>query len=513
MKTTDMGPTQRARLAWTETATTTALLIALAAFGWLGSYTRLVADDYNSYAPATAALALTIDAYHEWTGCFSSGVLINLVVPSGIGMVRALPAIALTLWMFALWWLFLELPAIRQTHWRNGLFAAAAILWATIESALSAGQSLYWATGLVKYTAPLVLHTFLAAAILWRVRTAQTAKRRRGPRWLVDVLIALVAFLASGFSETSLSLQAASAVVALLLAPSRADSGLLRRLLWLTLLATLAAGLVVALAPGNAIRQSALATTSAPILVLPRALLIGPASAARLLLCKPATAVVLLAAGWLFFGGVSNAPAARKQVSLILLSAWALTTAAALPASYTLGLPPPSRAHIAVQFPLVLAVFACGYVLGTLSAGFRPSWVARLFVPASCVLLIGIPLWSAVDLFARFPAAARYANAWDARDQRLRAAARTLDMDVTVEPLPEEMAIVLGLDIPGRDPLADANQILANYYRLRLFKVNENSPPDNREPWTQEWCGRLYHRLHQSGTLGELLELPAPRTP
>jgi hypothetical protein len=492
-----------------ESAATVAMLIALAAYGWLGTYSRMMADDF-AYAgiPVGAAMGRTLLTYNEWNGRFSATWVLSLVLPMGPGSPRVLPAATLILWMLALWWLARELSAVLGIPRGSALLVASAVLWATIDSAMNVGQSLYWTTGAVTYVGPLILQTFLAAAILMRVRTAESESLR--PR---DGLIVFVAFFSGGFSETSVAFQGACIAVAILRVSTHPTSRLLRNLLGLTLAATLAAGLVMFLAPGNAVRLSTLPPRCATSVVLPRAPLVGIAAAARLLVCHPLTTAVLLVSGWLWARrrtpATMTARRAMKQVSLIVVSAGIVTTGTALPAWYLLCTPPPSRANIALHFTLVVTLFACGHVFATLVSPIQRVVSARIVLAAAALLLSAAPLWSIVRTVSQRSAAEQYAAAWDARDKQLRAASNALREDITIEPLPEEMAIVKGLGVPGSDPsLASNNVYLEVYYGLRLVRVNieEAFPGETPEPQDPAWCRWIFHHLHSQ----TITKLPAP---
>jgi hypothetical protein len=503
------SPTEPERLARLSTAVIAAMSVALAAFAWLGTYNRLTADDYpNTSHKPVEAIGDLLKAYRSFTGRYSSTLLSNLLLPCGVAFVRILPSIVLAVWMLALVCLFRELLAGMRSLWRNVLFVSAVILWATIDGALSPGQSLYWATGMIVYTAPLIAQTFLAAMIVRDLRTAEPHS------WSRPVWITALAFVAAGFSETTLALQAAAVAVAFCLRPS---AGLrpFRLSLWATGAATAVSFFLQVLAPGTAGRQAQIARACAPVLVPARAMLIGPASAARLLFSKPMVIVVLLAAGfllrWQLPLGERAARAVPKQLSQILFAAWVLTTVASLPASYALCMPPNSRSHIALHFSMVLAVFGCGYVLGSAARIGPYLSESRLFVPLAGALLVAAPIWSAANVVSQFPQVARYAAAWDARDQTLRKAARFQSDEITVDPLPESSAVVHGLAVPGRDPMAEPNQRVAHYYGLPLLRVTEDPQGTALvEPWTREWCARLYHHLRMSGTTGELLAPAGP---
>jgi hypothetical protein len=364
---------------------------------------------------------------------------------------------------------------------------------------MSLGQSLYWANGMFLYTAPLVFQTLLFAAILWRSRLAAPQG------WPTQVWIGLVAFLSAGFSEPALGLQAAILLMAVLARPN-VGLRLPRASLWAAGLATAASGVIQLLSPSIAERQAAWAVTCGPANVLERALLVGPVSAVRLFLCQTIVVAVLIAAGILLGWQRSaansaanmDAKAVFRRLLLVGLAAWALTAAAALPAAYAQCAPPNSRSHIVLHFSMVIGLLACGFVLGdSARPGLRFTTVV---VAAATLLFVGAGMRSVFHIVVQSGGAARYAAAWDARDQQLRAAARAFIEDVTVQPLPEEGSVVQGLEVPGRNPMKLWNLAAGQYYGICRLRVTEDLPgviiP---EPWTKERCVGLYFWLSEIG--------------
>src|ERR1035438_5093697 len=256
-----------------------AMLAGIAAFGWLGTCSRLSADDYLwALGPPGAAMSITLSNYNFWTGCYSCIFFLVLLLPISPNIVMVLPAAALGLWLLALLALFHGLfrrlfrGLLANRTWSASLLGATATLWATVDSTSSAGQSLYWADGMIKYTVPLVLLTFTAALIIVRssAQSGALSRTERIPGVVVCTLTALLMFICGGFSETTLALQMTAVVIALLLLWTAVANRSLRhpgevrlpirlsRILLVSFMATAASVLVGCLARGNAIRQAGL---------------------------------------------------------------------------------------------------------------------------------------------------------------------------------------------------------------------------------------------------------------
>jgi hypothetical protein len=450
------------------------MLAAIAAFGWLGTCSRLALDDYGwALGPPRAAMGMAEINYHEWMGCYSCIFFLSLLLPISPKVVMVLPAAALGLWLLGLLLLFRGVLANRP--WSVSLLAATATLWATVDSTLSPGQSLYWANSMIRYTGPLVLLTFAAALIIAQCRT------ERSPGALGCTLTGLLLFVCGGFSETTLALQMTAVVVALLLSWTAAGNRPLRRLLVVSLIATAASALVVVLAPGNALRQAEIGPPSAKAAAAARALWYALLVTIRFFIWKPATAASVFAAGWLVArsgrSSIAGATVVRRRTAVCLLAAAALLTISFLPAAYVFPYFPPSRLLIAPQFILVLAVFACGAAAA--NATLPGNLIARAFPLLACTLLVGAPLWSTRETFQTRLDAARYAMLWDRRDQRLRTAAQAGQLDVVLDPLPMDLALQRGLP----DGVSWERQYIALFYRLRWVRGDAHS---SDEPWTHE---------------------------
>ena len=466
-----------------------AMLAALVAYGWLGTCARLEGDDYAwAQGSPRAAMSTTWETYNGWSGCYSCIFLLALLLPISLKVVMVLPAAALGLWLLALLALFLELfrewPANRR--WGASLLAATATLWATLDSAIT-GQALYWPDGMIRYFVPLVLLTFAAALILAQSRA------ERGPGLLGCTLTGLLMFVCGGFSETTLAVQITAVAMALLL--WRTDRAL-RRILVVCFIATLASALVVCLAPGNGVRQGAIGPPTPVAAAVGEAIWNAALWTGRFFILKTATAVSVFAAGWLAArAGLrsrgSDSPLMRSVMSSArnqgvgFLAATALLTMSFLPVAYVIHVYPPSRALIVPQFVMVLALFACGSscaaVIGVPQFGAR---AVRSFELLVCSVLIAAPLWSVYETIPLHTDAARYAMLWDRREHRLRAASRAGQLDVVLDPLPEDLALVRGIAIPSE------NGDIARYYGFRSAKEDASHQP-SAEPWTREAWTKL----------------------
>jgi hypothetical protein len=451
------------------------LLAALAAYAWLGTCSRLTDDDY-AWASGnwTDAIFDIVSPYLNSWGRYSSTFLLGLLMPLTPKVEEWLPGAVVGLWLMALLMLFRGLLANRAVGWSLSLLAAAATLWATLDSTLSIGQSLYWPSAMMTFTAPLVMLTFIVALMIAFVRA------ERVPGWLACTWMALLVSFCSGFSETTLALQAGIAGMALLWARTHPGNPSLRRIAAVSFIATLISGLVVILSPGNAHRLRVYSSPAKPVPALMQALWLSMLWTARFFLWKPAAAVSIFAAGWLvarWIPSKNDRETIWRRMILGLFATGTLLTMSFLPAAYSIKFFPPSRVLIVPQFVLVLAVFGCGCIAAAVADPRMGTLAVRSFQLLICTVLIGAPLGSLYETFRLHADAARYAKLWDRRDQRLRA----MRFHVVLDPLPKDLAI------PGMGDLKHT-EIAAFYgFSSVSYSQAEYWPEESwmRESWMQ----------------------------
>jgi hypothetical protein len=148
--------------------------------------------------------------YVTWTGRFTLMLALSAVELAGQEIVPLLPALALILWLVGLSW---TISQFRVTlGWlspmASSLLLAELIIYATLRSVPNLHQVLFWVGGMLTYVAPLVLLTVYVGFIKYKAD-------RHSQNWHTRLASAGVAFIAGGFSETSLALQSAALLFAI----------------------------------------------------------------------------------------------------------------------------------------------------------------------------------------------------------------------------------------------------------------------------------------------------------
>lgn len=466
--------------------------VALALFAAMGAYTRFFADEFST---STRGPLLTAwrEEYLNWTGRFSASFAIYALMPRGIGLARVLPAIAMGLWFAALAWAIRELLRDTTAGLRSAVGLAAVVLFSVLTTTMSRGQSFYWETGMLTYTAPLILGTTGFAFALRSYRNAGGVSAHS------IASIALIALVVAGFSETTTALEigvAASSVTFSRRILDRAKRATALRISTAALAGSLIGLTIVIASPGNAFREMILghnpSVWNGLVLPVPFAvMLIGRSFLTHPLATLLPFCFAALVARPACEDGKRQSNASRAKIAFVALF---LIVVCFAPAAYALLGPAPSRALIAPQFVLISAMALLGYLAGSNACGQSWRSDARLMTVTVLVLSIA-PIASIAKTIKTANAASEYARAWDRRDAELRYAAARSITSVTVAALPEDSALVRGIESPRADPDCEVNQALASYYQLKEIRITGTPALTSREEWQDEWTSELYARF------------------
>jgi hypothetical protein len=366
-------------------------------------------------------------------------------------------------------------PTFRRNSFLFSFFLAELMIFVTLaDNKSGVYEALYWQTGMLTYLAPLILLSVFAGFVGRAIRRQENTGTR-----ILALLSAFAAmFYAGGFSETYAVLQ-----VGLLLVTTAAllfkTSAPRRR----GLLPPLCAGLfgsglaisVVALAPGNKIREAALPTHSDWLTILARTFS-NAFDYAFFEHNYPGTIVLraaaLLLPAMLSFhlasharGGVGASNQGRR-LAFIAASGFLLMCCCLLPASYALSGMPPARALITPQFALICTLASLGWTAGIASGRrFASLQLPRRFpldlLLAVLVLLLTLPVIStARQTFSKAEKARALARLWDRQDAEIRARLARGERELTV-PVVYNIG---GTDILKRDSEWYVNRCVAAFY-------------------------------------------------
>jgi hypothetical protein len=356
---------------------------------------------------------------------------------------------------------------------------AGFVVFATANSSPNVVQSCYWETGLLTYTSPLILGTvYLGLGAYW---LRSLAKNKVKP-WVL-ALSAVVTFVAGGFSEVYAFMQTGALVLALA-ASFIPGSSLLwrtaRRFVIAGLVGSLLALTVVALAPGNKIRQ-AFFPAPPDLLTLTRLTIYytvhGIAAAAY---DSPLTTLLVLFLPWKVGVqmGTSISISSTKLARCLLLSpaiAFFLVLICFVPGIYATSGDLPGRAQIIPEFVFVCSATVWSVLAGVLSIRWlvgRPKliWLYNGAVIIASTIILMSPLVSTYRTLRLIPHAAATAEVWDQTDSNIRAAKLAGHANVDVPPI-DDLESRLGgsadeLQV-ARDPDNWKNKCVAAYYEVQ----------------------------------------------
>jgi hypothetical protein len=455
------------------------LALGLAAHAYVGLFTRYMADDYCTAGTVRTAGLLTTQThfYTAWSGRFSFTLTVSLVELLGAGVVPYLPLAALVCWLAAMTWAVYEL-LYKSLGRRPLLFSfllAELIVYATVaDNTGGVFEALYWQTGMLTYTAPLILLTALAGFYAHALRRADI----RAPGKSSILVVFAVAFYAGGFSETSALMQIGALAAAAVATMFLLDATRRRRLLpslFAGLSGSVVALALVALAPGNSVREATLPIHSDLLTTVARALsnALGHAFSEHNygVTFAPRWSALLLAAILSFYialraGTSEESPKRWRPLLWLSASGLFIYFCCFFPASYAMSVAPPPRALVVAQLVLVCILVSLGWVAGKATAAYFARGRLTLgrplnFTLAALAVLFSLTLaGTARQTFAQASRARALARLWDINDAEIRARIAGGEKNLTV-PVAYNIG---GTDVMTYDPKWYVNHCFAVYY-------------------------------------------------
>jgi hypothetical protein len=465
-------------------------LLALAGLAYLGTFTRLHADDF-CVASSMARLGFWASVsfwYNVWAGrfmYFSASHLISVTGPVGASV---FPPIVITIWFLALSWMMV--PFLRHLHLsRPGLLAMAAsgfILLILFSTTPNLFQSVFWRDGQVNYTFPMICLTVLGGLIL---------RAWLEPGWPPVVFVIsgfILALAAGGFAEIYDATQVALLILLLVLVFILAGKETRRRLvsiLGVAVVGALIAMVIETSAPGNQVRLGDIGHIAVSFI---RIVTFSTRNAiyiyGKYLLWNPGWAILSVLAPFLAGWGLdAGAVSTHTHLSLrnlwlqswfrglilVPISAFVLAVAACTPVVFGMNAYPDDRTIIVPQGLLVLAAVLGSALLGTglHRLGFLPDLPEkpglRQILPVAILAMIifasGISMWQTVRAVPDYQS---YAQSWDKRAAYFIEARALGQTEITVYGLNSRFGIG-DLEIA---PDYWVNKCMADYYGFSAIR-------------------------------------------
>ena len=466
---------------WAGIVLGVSMMIPLGMHAFMGGFARYIADDFCTLGTLRRLgfFGSQVNWYENWSGRFSFTFVVNLTQLVGPKLTPILPALALVLWLLAVCFLILRWQRwLRTTASIILAFAVSGfVIFATLEGSPNVYQSLYWQTGMLTYTLPLIL---LTAYLGWLLFYADGHPDKIQSSWAIPASGA-AAFVFGGFSETYVSVQTAL-LVALFILSTIMLKGKKRRqvnaFLGAGIVGSLLAMLVIVIAPGNLIRRGLMPPSPDPLELIKKSLydvyIFSVISFRRQPYIVALSVILPALVGFLTYqGGSLNKPLCSGDWAwwlcpLVVIPALTagLILASIMPSEYAISSYPDGRVLIMPAYFLFLGMTLWGLSLGSrLRSLFviQREWILSIasgaFGLSVCALLV-FGFVSARTLADQVPVARQYAQAWDKRDLTLKNIGEDQD-----EPIPVPSLRHMGfLAEIGYDPDEWINRCVAQAY-------------------------------------------------
>ncbi len=458
-------------------------LVFLILLGYLGSYSRYLADDFCTAGEVSRMGFWPAQQfrYQTWSGRFAFTFTIAGSHLLGSAFTPYMPAIAIILWMFATTYLFYQLSLALSDSKTVliPLVISTIILCVVLAATPNIYQSLYWQTGMLTYTFPLVLAT---AYLGWLLMIAREAERS-SPTIPILALSLIFPFFIGGFSETFISVQTAALFIFAVISRlgfSQRSSSALRQVLLLGFAGSLAALILMVVAPGNAVRQGIMSTPASGLALIRTTINDWYIFSVRTLKWHPIAILLSVLIPFLAGSGLIKHGTNRRADDFafnrrfflwfigIPILTFFLMLASIAPYEFALSTFPDGRVLITTLFICILGIALWSFLVGL--------WLSMRFFQAKVVqfAMISILIVASLSLNGIFIVQSTrvalenrdrmvdYANAWDERDRKLSALGDVAGELISAASLTH----MGGLSEIGYDPNEWINRCVASTYGL-----------------------------------------------
>lgn len=400
-------------------------LLGLAVFAYLGFFNRYWADDW-CYNADLKQLGLwgTLKGYTYITtyasNRFSLTLFSGLFYALGLFGVQVMTLLVILLWTLGVFLILENIRALTSYSFSRlqlGLISAVVVYY-SIYLTPHLYQSMYWRSGLLPYTAMIVLSVWTFVLL-----TLQAA-RPTPSTWRI-ALTAIITFLAGGFSEAGAATLTTLLLVYVGLCVWFRQKSWAKNSLSLAIAAFVSSLLAIAVliaAPTNAYRIGLYGKPTDLFAFLGRLLSFTFGFIKFSFLDMPLPHLAILAMlfllGFLFFQGGRKLE--TKHALLLVLFAAVLTylfvAATYAPSAYIEKSPPAPRTRVISRFILTLGISTIAFLVGYYVRQFLSM---RWLETVAILLLLGTYAYSARSILittGKIPLYAERAAQWDERD-------------------------------------------------------------------------------------------------
>jgi hypothetical protein len=448
------------------------LVLALLSFVITGTYIRYIADDYCSASSLRGNGFWQAQwlSYSGWSNRFSTMLVTGLIDPLDVTGIRILPGVLVAGLLASAYFALYRLNEYFGLKASRLVLAALSgvLIFFSLYTIPNRFQSLYWRSGSITYSLPIIGVLLLLAMLF---------KRRAAPApWWQLALIGLFCFFLMGFSETNAVLSAA--VVGIGLAVILIRQALTKRKsvslgVWLAAMIGCVVGLIaVMLAPGNAVRMALMPERLDTLSILTFSLRYG-FDFVRYSLGSyhyPPAAVFLLGAALAALNGGHNLKAGQilKGMLIVIVGVYVLIVACCAPSVFAQAAYPEERALTGANFVLTAGILAFGGLAGEMG---KIIWLklnapkANSYQWAGAALLLTLLLYVGYCGFKagrEIPAYRGYAVRWDERAVKIGQMREEGMRDISIFALDRQH----GIQEIMEDPQHWVNTCAAGYYEV-----------------------------------------------
>lgn len=433
--------------------------LALALYGYLGTFSRYGSDDYclSAFFLQDDFLTVFIQRYFTSSSRYTNILFIGLVDKLfGWYNVAILPALMLTLFVLGVYLFLQEIVEALELRWSRLMtfLLSLLVVYFSVTQAPDLYETLYWRAGMTSHFAPAVFIPFFGAFLLKQIRKAT----RVLPSFVVQVACFIIPFVIGGLSEPPTALMITVFGLGIVAAWRWADPRVRRSILiilsW-SLLGAMTALIVMAIAPANSIRMQ---TSPPSLLELIGRIIEYPVhfivDTFRTLptptLISIVMPVVLFYVKYAHPSEPLSKEARNRLIILLLLTivlAYLFIAAAFAPSAYGQSYPVP-RARFAGRVVMTSALMMEGALLGALVAQFRANSFQSVYIRNFAILVFMIlalyPLRTAWRTAGEVPVYQQRAAAWDLRDAEIRRLKTEGSQDLVIGFLSDEKTQDLG---------------------------------------------------------------------
>lgn len=450
--------------------------IAVALHAYIGSFTRLIADDYCTlyFTNRLGVLKTAWYWYLNFAGVYARSLINKILLLVGPNNMSVIVPGVLILWVAVTAWVFYlllqkEMP-IKSRVWAS-LALSITFIYVVLLLSPQPTQSLYWWGGFSAYTAPLILGTLYLAIFLAMIKR----QWNKNAFHLWNIASFLMAFGLGGISESF------SPSLIVIIAFSIGWGLITKKLngehpaVWFFgagLLGSTLALIIMVAAPGNAVRMSYFAPHPS-IIDIVQISIGGYADFLMTLLKEPQKWTGMLGA---FFGSMllginsssENPPKNWAPPSILTLGIF-FAFLCFPPAVYGTSEPPPNRVLIISSFMLALGLMASGFVSGKwLSFRISENFIRTTrwgIILATIMLICFSTRITSRNLYINRNVFIEFAEKWDQVDLQILQARANGEESITI-PAMDNWA---GLERPNENERYWVNKCYSAYYDIQIY--------------------------------------------